>query len=419
MKQKKDDTSTTDSSSENSLPPSEIVEAKEDSAVNADDNRAITDHDSTPTPPPSSSTKSVATAPKVTAPRSKVPEVNVPKAKVSKLALLAILLILSLAFFVGFSADYYLKQQGTQQSKVDRLLEKQTALLVSVEAKLNAQSQENKQLSDTLANNVQARLSEQQQLQSVLNQKISELSGRRPNDWLLAEANYLVTMAGRKLWQEKDPQTATALLVTAEKRVAEMNDESLINLRQALAQDIAMLSALPKEQSQNIALIIDGLIAQIDNLKLNTVTLPDAVEDQTPSKPDVDDDWQDNLKKTWYAFIDGFIKIRKREDNVVPLMSAKQQWYLEENLKNKLVHAQLALYRKQQQAFHSSVRLSRQWVLQFFDREDSVTTFMLGELAKLEKVNISVNYPRDLLSRNMIGDELVRRNLSSATTVEQ
>jgi uroporphyrin-3 C-methyltransferase len=392
MTKRNDDTSTTDKPPENSIQPSEIVEVKEKSAVS----------DNVPIPPITPSFSSKAT-----------------KAKVSKLALLAIVLTLLLAGFVAFSADHYLKQKKTEQSQVDALLAKQTALLVDVEAKLNAQSQENKQLSDALTNNVQALLSEQQQSQSVLNQKISELSGRRPNDWLLAEANYLVTMAGRKLWQEKDPQTATALLVTAEKRVAEMNDESLISLRQALSKDIATLLTLPKEQSQNIALAIDGLIAQIDNLKLNTVTLPDALEDQTVNKLGVNDDWQDNLKKTWYAFIDGFIKIRKREDNVVPLMSAKQQWYLEENLKNKLVHAQLAVYRKQQQAFHSSVGLSRQWVLQFFDREDSATTFMLGELAKLEKVNITVNYPRDLLSRNMISDELVRRNLSSATTVEQ
>lgn len=404
MKQKNDDTSTTDNSSENSPQPSEIVAVREKETIKSDTKSTHEDDVSTPPTTPSSPSKSVR---------------KTPKSTVSKLALLAIVLILLLAGFVGFSADHYLQQKQTEQSKIDALLEKQVALLANVEAKLEAQSQENKQLSDALANNVQARLSEQQQTQSMLNQKIAELSGRRPNDWLLAEANYLVTMAGRKLWQEKDQKTAAALLVTAEKRIREMNDQSLIGLRQALAKDIATLSALPTDQSQNIALAIDGLIAQIDNLKLNTVTLPDAVENQTPNKPSADDGWQDHLQKTWYDFIDGFITIRKREGNVVPLMSAKQKWYLEENLKNKLVHAQLAIYRKQQQAFHSSIALSQQWVLQFFDRQDSANVFMLKELGKLEKVNINVDYPRDLLSRNMIGDELVRRNLSAATTVEQ
>jgi len=405
MKQKNDDTSTTDNSSENLAQSSEIVDVKENKKVNVEDKTSTSQFTS------SSALESVTVT---------------PQSKISKVALLAIVLVLLLTGFVGFAADYYLKQQATElnhqateQSKLDALLEQQTKLLSEVEAKLIAQSQSNKQLSEALAKNVQESLLDQQQTQSILNQKISELSGRRPNDWLLAEANYLVTMAGRKLWQEKDQKTATALLVTAQIRIAEMHDESLIGLRRALAEDIATLSALPEEQSQNIALAIDGLIAQIDNLKLNTVTLPDAVEDQTPSQATSGDSWQDNLKKTWYAFIDGFIKIRKREGNVVPLMSAKQQWYLEENLKNKLVHAQLAVYRKQQQAFNSSIALSRQWVLQFFDREDSATTFMLAELDKLENVTISVNYPRDLRSRNIIGDELVRRNLSSATTLEQ
>ncbi len=31
-------------------------------------------------------------------------------------------------------------------------------------------------------------------------QNLADVSGRRPSDWLLAEADYLVRMAGRKLW---------------------------------------------------------------------------------------------------------------------------------------------------------------------------------------------------------------------------
>ena len=102
---------------------------------------------------------------------------------------------------------------------------------------------------------------------ALLQQKLTDISGRRPSDWLLAEANYLVNLAGRKLWQEQDHQTAKALLQTADLRIGEMNDPSLISLRQSLATDIATLAALPKDKTQATALTIDGLISQVDNLK--------------------------------------------------------------------------------------------------------------------------------------------------------
>jgi len=361
---------------------------------------------------------------KTSAPSEKHVETAVvnQKTPISKLAIFCLILVLLLAGSAGYGVDKYMKEQVAQQEKIDALVAKQSSVIEDITNQLNQQVKElqtrNQSLTQELTDNVETQLASQQQSQTLINQKIAELSGRRPSDWLLAEANYLVTIAGRKLWQEKDQKTAAALLATADKRIAEMHDESLIDIRRALAKDIATLSGLPQDKSQDIALAIDGLITQVDNLKLNTVTLPDVVEDEMQHST-TDTSWQENLKQTWYGFVDGMITIRKRESNVVPLISAKQRWYLEENLKNKLVQAQLAVYRKQQQAFTSSIEVSRTWVLQFFDREDSATTFVLDELNKLEKVSITVNYPRDLLSRNLIGDEVVRRNISSAQGMER
>ncbi|MGB0898003.1 MAG: uroporphyrinogen-III C-methyltransferase [Psychrobium sp.] len=361
---------------------------------------------------------------KTSAPSEKHVETAVvnQKTPISKLAIFCLILVLLLVGSAGYGVDKYMKEQVAQQEKIDALVAKQSSVIEDITNQLNQQVKElqtrNQSLTQELTDNVETQLASQQQSQTLINQKIAELSGRRPSDWLLAEANYLVTIAGRKLWQEKDQKTAAALLATADKRIAEMHDESLIDIRRALAKDIATLSGLPQDKSQDIALAIDGLITQVDNLKLNTVTLPDVVEDEMQHST-TDTSWQENLKQTWYGFVDGMITIRKRESNVVPLISAKQRWYLEENLKNKLVQAQLAVYRKQQQAFTSSIEVSRTWVLQFFDREDSATTFVLDELNKLEKVSITVNYPRDLLSRNLIGDEVVRRNISSAQGMER
>ena len=53
---------------------------------------------------------------------------------------------------------------------------------------------------------------------------MADVKGRRPNDWLLAEADYLVKLAGRKLFLEHDVESATQLMESADQRIASLND---------------------------------------------------------------------------------------------------------------------------------------------------------------------------------------------------
>ena len=63
---------------------------------------------------------------------------------------------------------------------------------------------------------------------------------------LLAQADYLVKLAGRKLWSDQDVTTAAALLKSADASPADMNDPSPVPVRRALTQDISNLSAISR-----------------------------------------------------------------------------------------------------------------------------------------------------------------------------
>ena len=53
---------------------------------------------------------------------------------------------------------------------------------------------------------------QQQEALDALQHKVLDLDDKRPNDWMLAESEYLVRMAGRKLWLEHDLVSAITLL---------------------------------------------------------------------------------------------------------------------------------------------------------------------------------------------------------------
>ena len=76
----------------------------------------------------------------------------------------------------------------------------------------------------------------------------------------LAEADYLVKMAGRKLWLEHDVVSATRLMEGADQRISALNDPSLTTLRQAMADDITTLRAIPLIDR-------DGLVLKLNSLE--------------------------------------------------------------------------------------------------------------------------------------------------------
>ena len=73
---------------------------------------------------------------------------------------------------------------------------------------------------------------------------MASISGTDAKTWLLSQADFLVKLAGRKLWSDQDVTTAAALLKSADASLADMNDPSLITARRAITEDIASLSAV-------------------------------------------------------------------------------------------------------------------------------------------------------------------------------
>lgn len=247
--------------------------------------------------------------------------------------------------------------------------------------------------------------------QSQLEKQLLSLQNRRPNDWILAEADYLVRMAGRKLWLEHDANATQLLLVEADNRLRDLNDPSLVPLRESVAKDLAKLKELPTIDREGLVLRIGALIDNVDQLTLAGVNPPAAVSEHSEDNQLSSElaDWQSNLKKSWRSFTENFITIRRRDGNTEALIAPEQTWYLRENLKTRLLQAQLAVYREQQAVYDDSLSKSDKWVEQYFDPNDTTTQYMRSELAKLQDQNIVLSYPKQFQSQRQLEDLVHQR----------
>ncbi|MCT7946114.1 uroporphyrinogen-III C-methyltransferase [Shewanella septentrionalis] len=243
---------------------------------------------------------------------------------------------------------------------------------------------EQQQLNDAKTYQELTKLAEDQ---NQLQDRVNKLAQRSPTHWMASEAEYLVNMAGRKLWLEKDPRTATDLLKSADETIAAMNNPALLPIRKALAKDIAATASIKTTDIDGSVLALDALIEQLDKLPLNRADAETDAPEDTTITGDLND-WQSNLGKTWKALTQDFITIRHKTADAPALLAPEQQWYLVENIRHKLLQSQLALYRYDRAAYHQSLMMARKWLQTYFDTQDHKTAEAIAEIDRLATLEL-------------------------------
>jgi uroporphyrin-3 C-methyltransferase len=242
-------------------------------------------------------------------------------------------------------------------------------------------------------------------------EKMASITGGDANNWLLAEADYLVKLAGRKLWSDQDVATAAALLKNADVSLGQMNDPSLIAARRALNSDIASLSGVSQIDFDGIILRVNQLSNQVDNLRL-----ADNDSDDAPMDADSREisgslsEWRQNLTRSWHNFMDNFITIRRRDATEVPLLAPNQDVYLRENIRSRLLVAAQAVPRHQDEVYKQSLETVATWVRAYYDTNDAATKGFLAELDALSQQSIAMELPESLASQPVL-EKLMRQRV--------
>ncbi|CAH1567320.1 uroporphyrinogen-III C-methyltransferase [Vibrio rotiferianus] len=331
-----------------------------------------------------------------------------------------IAIVLSLIFGGGLTYKM-LEQQSEYQTQIAQLQNQLEQAQSAMKQELSQVKQETIEKATTVTHKAEVVLGQQQKSIESLQLAVADVKGRRPNDWLLAEADYLVKLAGRKLFLEHDVESATQLMESADQRIAALNDPSLVGLRKAMANDITKLRVVPLVDRDGLVLRLTALQQQVDKLPLVNALLPEAA---AVEKQEVSEDianWQDNLMTSLKDFSENFITFRTRDGNVIPLLSPQQHFYLKENIKAKLETAIKAVYQEQGEIYTTSLETADKWAMAFFNQDDNSVKEFNKTLSQLSKQDIQVEYPAKLESQNQLSDvirERLRREVTTMTGTE-
>lgn len=285
--------------------------------------------------------------------------------------------------------------ESTIISEHQQTLENQAGQLQTLNSNLVIQNTEIQQKFASVSSQA-ANASEQ----AEANRKnLADVSGRRPADWLLAEADYLVRMAGRKLWLENDVKTAVAMLQSADSRLQDLADPSLLPVRQFIASDIQTLQQINQVSLTSIALSLSGMIQQVNNLPLS---LPEAQTDL--SEPEE----VEGMSRIWAYILSNF-KYQPNSEPIKPLLTEQQQWLAKEQLRYALLQSQSAVMAQQTTLFQQSIQRAIGLLVQHYDLDSEQVKGFIAALTNLETTKIDKNYPQQLDAARPLQDMLESR----------
>ena len=315
-----------------------------------------------------------------------------------------IILFLIVLGMAGAGYWYYMQQQSASKDS-ESALQTTTSQLNTIEreraglvATIDKVARTNQTLESTVAELKAQNEKLTLQAESTLEQ-LNNMEGRRPADWLIAEADYLVRMAGRKLWLENDVRTAILLLVNADKRLKSLADPSVLPVRANLAEDIQTLQQLNPVSQSSVALALTGMIAQIDKLPLDTFEKPEDANAEDTTLSESADDWQENLAKVWRSLVNDFLTIKTIEGPVEPVLSLEAQFLAKEQLRLQLMHAQTAALQGDAGLYNQSLQYAQTLIIEKFDTEKSQVTGFVDALQNLIATDVSRPIPTELASQ--------------------
>ena len=263
-----------------------------------------------------------------------------------------------------------LHQQITDSHRA--LLEVQTAVASQREAVAQLRSDTSQGLSD-LAQRNQRMAAELEELRTV-----------NRDDWLLAEAEYLLRLAVQRAQLSGDASSAAKLLVSADAILRDLDDPTLHSVRQQIAEDIAALQTTADFDIEGRYLALAGLAKQAEGL---TLYQPPSYQPEPVAA--TDSGWQDRLKngfvRAWEK-LRSYIRIRRHDQKFNVALAPEQEAVMRASLRMLFEQAQLALLAEQPALYRRSLEKAQSWIEDFYRLDDSAA-------GVVKEINVLIDAP--------------------------
>lgn len=332
--------------------------------LNSSDTNASQHADKKPSPPANKATST-------STPQAKTAKVKKPGRGFSYLLLLLIMLSCGATAYFGYVLWNQNSTQGAQISQLQAKLG-QTSNTAKNVSSANAQLLTQVQKIERAQRDSTAQ--QQIDLENV-HERLNSITGATRQDWLFAEAEYLLRIANQRLFLEKDPATAQSLLEAADQVLAESGDTALMPVRIQIAEELLQLRQQSTGEIDTLLLRLNALANTLPGLTVKLIH-PSAqdgtkqVPDDQKIEPAADQQainnslvggWWQSMKNKLSAAMHSLVTIQRKEQRILAPASPEYASYITQNLALRIEQAKLFLMRHRFEDFATSIKGTADW----------------------------------------------------------
>jgi uroporphyrin-III C-methyltransferase len=229
---------------------------------------------------------------------------------------------------------------------------------------------------------------------AVLGRGVEELRARTEapqRAWARAEALYLLDLAERQLYLDRDVGTAIAAMEAADARLASFSDPAMAEVRRLLAQDLAALRAVPLPD-------LAALLARIARLEdavptLPVLGVPVTRGSRTGAEPVPTGAFRRALHRITEA-LSSLVTLKRVDPATSRLVTAEEQSLRRQHLELLLFAARVAAMQPDGVAYAQSLDAAGTWLTQFFDPSSRAVAAARTEIQALRGANVEPARPK-------------------------
>ncbi len=221
--------------------------------------------------------------------------------------------------------------------------------------------------------------------------QVQRLLGKTRSDWLLADAEYLLTIANERLQLMGDVATAKRALEAADTRLHESEDPAVFKVREQLSKEI---NELNKVSALDIVGIYSKLSAMQQSVKKLSVFLPyvgkekQPIESESAEEQEVYQGWLGGLLKN----LKPVIAVRHSSKPASGIISREEAQFSYQQLSVRLEMVKMALIQQNETMYLTALEDVKQWLNENFTINANANDF-LKQLTELQSIKIRSHLP--------------------------
>lgn len=304
----------------------------------------------------------------------------------------------------------FLQQLRTKQEGLDGALDKEDKRLIEVtkqmttlqsqmatiEQKLGTQDSQFERIISEHADRSHQQLSTAKEELDDAIQRIQRQLGKTRGDWLVADAEYLLSVANERLHLVGDIKTTLLAMEAADQRLRESGDPGVFKVREAVAKE---MDTLKQVDNLDIVGLSAKLIALGEKVSGIPLILPHAGRiDEIKQQPSKQDEQVSN-EKTGDFFgealsdLKDLVKVTHSDRAVTAVLLPEEATLIRQSLQMKLEMARAALIQRNQSLYQKNLDAALSWLSENFNTEMAETKTMVSEIQKLKDVPLAVEFP--------------------------